>query len=59
MPLGNAETIFDDELDKKFNEEIDKAVEKMESLEDPKREEIFNYMYSELTDNLKEQKDEK
>ncbi|MDP6642270.1 MAG: pyruvate dehydrogenase (acetyl-transferring) E1 component subunit alpha [Candidatus Nanoarchaeia archaeon] len=50
---------YEDELDKKFNEEIDEAVKKMESLEAPKREEIFNYMYSELTDNLKEQQNEK
>ncbi|MBI2663167.1 pyruvate dehydrogenase (acetyl-transferring) E1 component subunit alpha [Candidatus Woesearchaeota archaeon] len=49
---------YEEELDRKFNDEMDEAIKKMESIEDPKKEDILNYVYAELDENLKEQKEE-
>tara|TARA_Y100000310_G_scaffold343159_1_gene449540 strand:+ start:54748 stop:55806 length:1059 start_codon:yes stop_codon:yes gene_type:complete len=45
-------------VNKKYENNVNEAVKKSEAVEPAKKEEIFNYVYAELTDNLKEQQEE-
>ena len=49
---------YKQEVAKKAKEKVEKEVEIYENLQDPNPEDMFKYVYEELTDNLKEQIEE-